>query len=663
MSDYTLSVKVTGDVSDYESKMAKASSTLDKFKTKIDGAGFEKLGAKFQSLGKSVTDVGDKLTSKLTKPALAAGTALGGLTIAKGWSRMTKIDDARAKLTALGNSSKDVADIMDNALASVKGTAYGMDAAATTAASAVAAGIEPGKQLTRYLTNVADAAAVAGIDMNEMGSIFNKVASNGKISAEEMNQLADRGIPIWGLLAKTTGKSMDEVRDAVSGGKIGVEELQRAIEEGMGGAAQTIGSTTITGAISNFGAAISRVGANLLGTADNSNSVAGKILPLFNSLNAAMGVIEEKAKGAGETLANMFGPGLEKVTDFFNRFAEGQVKIDAMTAKIAGLGAGFAVALGPAISMAGKGMTIFGGLMTKVGGLAKLFGTSASTILKFAGVGGVVVAAFVAMYTKSESFREAVNQLLKIVGGTLMSVFQSLSPLLGTVSDLISTLAVAAGNILGPALKALTPVITKLLSAFAKMVTKITSVMNKILSVVTRVVKNVSDKLNFSGVLAKVKSVFDSVKTAITTPIEKARDKIKDAVDKIKGIFDKLKLKLDIKIPHISVSGGKAPWGIAGKGSLPKFNVSWHAKGAVFKKPTIFDTPNGLHGFGEAGAEFAAPISTLQSYVTAAVEAGRTETPQTVYNFGDITLDASSLEDITTVEDFVSLMRRAKAFA
>lgn len=44
-----------------------------------------------------------------------------------------------------------------------------------------------------------------------------------------------------------------------------------------------------------------------------------------------------------------------------------------------------------------------------------------------------------------------------------------------------------------------------------------------------------------------------------------------------------------------------------------------HASGAIFSKPTLFDTSSGYHLVGEAGAEAVAPISVLQSYVKSAV--------------------------------------------
>ena len=263
-----------------------------------------------KGIGNAFTSIGTKITNFVTKPAILAGTALAGMVIHKGWSRMTQIDEAKAKLSGLGHSAKEVSVIMDNALASVKGTSFGMSEAATTAASAVAAGIKPGQELQRYLTLVGDAATIAGTDMGEMGSIFNKVAANGKISAEEMNQLADRGIPIWQLLADSTGKSMDQVRKDVSAGNIKIKEFQNAIEKGMGGAAQN-GGKTVTGAMKNVGAALGRVGANFLGASDDAGTFSSQLVDVLNDVKNWLGDVEEKAKGFGKTFGNAFGTAIK----------------------------------------------------------------------------------------------------------------------------------------------------------------------------------------------------------------------------------------------------------------------------------------------------------------------------------------------------------------
>lgn len=281
--------------------------------TQYAGKSKSKLAATFASIGKSMVSVGKNLTSHITKPALVAGTALAGITLAKGWARMTEIDNARVKLTALGHSGDSVKEIMNNALASVKGTAYGLDEAATTAASAVASGIEKGKPLENYLKTVADTASVAGVSMADMGSIFNKVAAKGKVDAEILNQLSDAGVPALQLLADQLGVTSAEVADLVSKGEVDFATFQAAMQKGMDGAAVTMGSKTITGAISNISASIGRIGANFLGSADDANSFAGRVLPLLNEFMGWLGKVEDKAAKWGATFGEVFGAVIEYV--------------------------------------------------------------------------------------------------------------------------------------------------------------------------------------------------------------------------------------------------------------------------------------------------------------------------------------------------------------
>src|SRR5690606_27467523 len=137
----------------------------------------------------------------------------------------------------LGHDTQAVEAIMKDALGSVKGTAFGLDTAATVAASAVAAGIKPGKELEGYLRLTADAATIAGISMDEMGSIMNKVQTNGRAMTENLNQLSDRGIPILQWLAEEYGVTTEEMSKMVSQGKVDAETFNKVLQENIGGAA------------------------------------------------------------------------------------------------------------------------------------------------------------------------------------------------------------------------------------------------------------------------------------------------------------------------------------------------------------------------------------------------------------------------------------------
>lgn len=195
----------------------------------------------------------------------AAGAGLAGIgyTLTKGFERLQSIDQARFKLKALGNSAETVQTIMDSAMASVKGTAFSMDQAANTAASAVAAGIKPGQELTKYLTTAADAAAVAGTSFEEMGSIFNKVQTNNKAYTDDLQQLADRGLPVFQWLREEYGVTAEALTKMVENGEVDAATFQAAIDKNIGGAAKGMGQS-FEGSVQNLQASVARAGANFL---------------------------------------------------------------------------------------------------------------------------------------------------------------------------------------------------------------------------------------------------------------------------------------------------------------------------------------------------------------------------------------------------------------
>lgn len=163
----------------------------------------------------------------------------------------------------------------------------------------------------------------------------------------------------------------------------------------------------------------------------------------------------------------------------------------------------------------------------------------------------------------------------------------------------------------------------------------------------------------FGKTVKKVGEWFGDIKDSAAKSFDDAWKSVKKVIDKITGLFP---LKLgkifdNIKIPKISVSGGEAPYGIAGFGKLPNFSVKWNAEGGILDKPTIFGQMGGtLLGGGEAGAEAIAPIDVLQTYVRDAVRAenesmGRIMIEQTgrLMDFlarivpHDVTLDSGAL--------------------
>ena len=133
-------------------------------------------------------------------------------------------------------------------------------------------------------------------------------------------------------------------------------------------------------------------------------------------------------------------------------------------------------------------------------------------------------------------------------------------------------------------------------SAAKKIVTGLISPISTIGGKIRGYVDKVKSLMSFSGLSSKVRGIWNSVKSAITGPIESAKNTVSRIIKKIKGFFPLGggKLFTGIKLPHFTVKGGKFPFGVAGKGSLPKWNVSWYRKAEdtpyLFTKPTAFET-------------------------------------------------------------------------
>lgn len=274
---------------------------------------------------------------KIGKIGLGAiGTIAGGITAlaAKGgFQRALNIENAQAKLKGLGHDSKSIAEIMNNALASVKGTAFGLGDAATVAATLSAAGIKSGDQMTNVLKTVADTAQISGRSLTDIGTIFSSVAARGKLQGDDMLQLMSSGVPVLQLLAKHLGKTSEEVSDMVSKGQIDFQTFADSMQEGLGGAALAAGDT-FQGALANVKAALGRLGEGpgklaleSLRKAFNAaipaiDALSGQLTPFLDKLNGQLDPYIDKAIGLIERFANGLQDGSITIQDIVGQVGQ-----------------------------------------------------------------------------------------------------------------------------------------------------------------------------------------------------------------------------------------------------------------------------------------------------------------------------------------------------
>ena len=114
---------------------------------------------------------------------------------------------------------------------------------------------------------------------------------------------------------------------------------------------------------------------------------------------------------------------------------------------------------------------------------------------------------------------------------------------------------------------------------------------------------------------------FKNIGTQATKNMKSAVSTTKKGVESLKKATTFNWSLPKLKLPHLSVSDGKSPYGIDGKGSLPKFSAEYYKNGAVMKKPTVF----GLHRDrfmigGEAGDEAILPLRAFYQNLNAMLD-------------------------------------------
>ena len=151
----------------------------------------------------------------------------------------------------------------------------------------------------------------------------------------------------------------------------------------------------------------------------------------------------------------------------------------------------------------------------------------------------------------------------------------------------------------------------------------ISTAWDSVKSVVSGAIDNVKSSISTGLETAKstVSTVLGTIESKFSTIFENAKSIVLGAIEAIKGAFDFEWSLPELKLPHISVSGGVAPYGIGGKGSLPVFSIEWYKKAydnaMVLSSPTIFGYSNGkfLGGGDGNGNEIVAGESYLMKLI------------------------------------------------
>ena len=172
-----------------------------------------------------------------------------------------------------------------------------------------------GDEVFNTLTKIGDMGSAFGVQEDalvEMTRQFSQVQQAGVAYTEDLNILADRGIPIYQALADATGSTVAEVKKMASEGKITADVYNAAIDSM---AATTQGamdaqSQTFSGMMSTLQDNLTKL-AGLL-TENLFNAVKG-VLDVFLPLIEAFVQAYAQSGSLSEAFASVLGPALEEM--------------------------------------------------------------------------------------------------------------------------------------------------------------------------------------------------------------------------------------------------------------------------------------------------------------------------------------------------------------
>jgi tape measure domain-containing protein len=428
---------VTPVVAGFSSVRAKAAVTGDAIKTALSQSA---AGTKLEGV---LDGIGGKLGGIARKAGALAGAGgiWAGLTM--GLDRARQIQDVTVAFeTMLGSASK-AKDMMSQLLAFARQTPFSFPDIADGARKLKAMGIETERviPLMRTLGDTAAASGKGAQGLQVLVDIIGKLKAGSRLYTEDVNRLSDFGINAWEMLAKGTGKSMDQIRKDVTAGAVDADKAIAILTKGMdkqfGGAMSRL-KGTITGTFDTFKSAISEFFADAV------------ILPAWPAIQQLMVTIADTFKRLAPLIKGLMTGAFTAVTLAAAPFAA------VLKLILAGL-----KPLAPVLEAAGTVLGVMAGSAGAVAGglfLATKAFSLATTAVKVFRAGMIIlnvvmmanpfvlitvailaaVAAVVLAYKRFAGFRAVVDATGRVLRAGLVTAFGAVRTAVAAVTGFVS---------------------------------------------------------------------------------------------------------------------------------------------------------------------------------------------------------------------------------
>jgi tape measure domain-containing protein len=329
-------IKKTGDNSGELSKRAQKvnqdfKETSEKFKTATQNT--KTLGEQMKNTAKDTEKMSGGM-GKL-KDVIGGVFAVGGV-IAFGqavFDATAKQEQFNIALTSM-LKSKAQADILAGQLVNLAvKTPFELTELQDATKRLIAFGFSA-SEIEPALLKLGDTASGIGAPIGDLAYLFGTIRTQGRAMTVDINQFANRGIPVWEELAKITGKNGTELRKFVEAGKVGYEEINQVFTNLTTNGGKFAGlmeaqSKSLGGMLSNLSDSWNQF---LTSIGNNSNVVFAGILKTASFVLERMGEVvaseESKMDKLATEQAKAITISVDGWTKYFNTIKGGNDEIE-----------------------------------------------------------------------------------------------------------------------------------------------------------------------------------------------------------------------------------------------------------------------------------------------------------------------------------------------
>jgi lambda family phage tail tape measure protein len=239
------------------------------------------------------------MTSTLGKLGVALA---GAFTFREINSISSRFEDLRTTLQLLYRDAEVGSAAFDDIKKFAQSSIFSVEDLTETVVKLKSAGLEPTVALLRLFGDVSSVAADSVGALQAITDLYSRTTAGG-LGLEDLNRLADRGIPVFDILSKRLGITRLQVSEfgkSAEGAAIILGALEDGLQEAFGGAS-AMRANNVSQSMSQFGDAVSNA-ADSLGTSGLNKGLSDFFKAATDLLTSLTPLIEVIGKGLGAAL-------------------------------------------------------------------------------------------------------------------------------------------------------------------------------------------------------------------------------------------------------------------------------------------------------------------------------------------------------------------------